>query len=61
MKLVLKESGLSHDDLGDALGVGGTTIDQWVAGKTVPNALVMDDVCRYLGCSLSDIYPHEEE
>jgi DNA-binding XRE family transcriptional regulator len=61
LSLVMREAALSHNDLCDAVGVGGSTIDQWVAGKTVPSALVLDDVCRFLDCTLEDIYPRDEE
>ncbi|RLC98447.1 MAG: hypothetical protein DRI65_18235 [Chloroflexota bacterium] len=43
--------------LAEAVGVGENTVGQWVAGKNVPSALVLDDVCLYLSCKVNDIYP----
>lgn len=54
---MLSDKVLSYIDLADAVGVGENTVGQWVTGKTVPSALVMDDVCGFFACTLNDIYP----
>jgi transcriptional regulator with XRE-family HTH domain len=54
---VAQKKGKTHAELAEEVGVGVNTLGQWARGMHIPNALVLDDLCRALNCKLEDIYP----
>lgn len=43
-------------DVADALGVTETTVQNWEAGRTSPDAVQFGKLCSFYGCSRDDIF-----
>lgn len=51
-----KEKGMTQRELADALGISDKTVSRWESGVQVPDALILPDVARLLGTTVSALY-----
>ena len=55
-----KEKGLTQRELADLLGISDKTVSRWESGVQVPDALILPDVARLLGTTVSELYGENE-
>ena len=55
LKRILYESGKTQTDLSQDLNIPKSTISGWMNGKRTPKMDKIDLLCKYFGCSRSDI------
>lgn len=49
--------GLTQRELGQRVGVSGTTIHNWEGNRAMPDAPQLARLCLALRCGLKDLYP----
>lgn len=52
---IRKKQGLSQEELGMELQVSRQTISKWETGKSFPDVSILEDVCRELDISVSEL------
>lgn len=50
-----KERELTQEQLGDRLGISGQAVSKWENGGSLPDILLLPDLCSILGVSLDDL------
>jgi len=50
-----KNAKLTQEALGVKLGITGQAVSKWEKGNSMPDILILPNLCRELGCSLEDI------
>lgn len=58
---VMAERDMNQVDLASAIGVSNTTVNNWVLGYNVPKMDRIDDICRVLGVSRTDLLTNGTE
>lgn len=56
LRKYLKRSGLTQERLAEKIGYSRSAVNDWVAGKTVPNAYALLDIAKALKISVLDLY-----
>lgn len=49
-------SGLSQQDVANALGIGQTTVSMWETAVSCPKAAMLPEIAQLYGCSVADLY-----
>lgn len=49
-------SGLSQQDVANALGIGQTTVSMWETADSCPKAAMLPEIAQLYGCSVADLY-----
>ena len=47
---------MTQQQLGDALGVGRSTVAMWEAGSSLPRADLIPKIAQVLGCAVGDLF-----
>lgn len=50
-----KERKLTQEQLGELLGISGQAVSKWENGSSLPDILLLPDLCSVLGISLDDL------
>jgi len=53
--LVIKGSGKTHNEIAEAIGVGRTSISEYIAGRVTPSVFIIMKLCQVLDCTYEDI------
>ena len=56
-----EKRGLTQTDLALALNVSDKTVSSWEINRTEPKMRVLQNICKTLGCKISDITGEEDE
>ena len=56
-----KEKNLTQEQLAARLGVSNKTISKWETGKCMPDYSIIEDLCKELDVSISDLMNGEEK
>lgn len=56
---IRKESGLTQEQLAEALGVSQKSISRWETGKTMPDYSLLPDICKVLGINMAELLEAE--
>lgn len=59
-KIARERSGLSQQELAQALGVDQSAVCLWETGKTKPRAKLLPTLAKILGCSIDDLLADDE-
>lgn len=59
LRKLRKESGMTVDEVGAAVGRSGKSVSAWETGRNVPSADMLIDICRLFGVSIEYFYPPE--
>ncbi len=54
-KSAREKSGMSQQELAQALGVDQSTVCLWETGKTKPRAKLLPTIAKILGCSIDEL------
>ena len=54
-KTAREKSGMSQQELAQALGVDQSAVCLWETGKTKPRAKLLPTIAKILGCSIDDL------
>lgn len=52
LRLMLKAEQKTQGDLAKAVGVSQTSVSHWVNAEILPRPKTVDDICKYLGCTV---------
>lgn len=55
LRRIMHEKGKTQADMARDLKIGKTTISAWMNGVHIPRMDKIDMICRYLGCTRSDL------
>ncbi len=55
LRRIMHEKGKTQADMSRDLKIGKTTISAWMNGVHIPRMEKIDLICKYLGCSRSDL------
>lgn len=55
LKRIIYESGKTQTEVAKALGINKSTLSSWMNGTRVPRMNKIDMLCKYFGCTRSDI------
>ena len=55
-----REKNLTQDQLAEKLGVSNKTISKWENGKCMPDYSIIEQVCRKLSVTLSELMDGED-
>lgn len=55
IKMYMDVLGMSQADLAEAVGVGTSSVSNWVTGKKIPRMDKIDAMCNLFGCRRSDL------
>ena len=56
---IRKESGLTQEQLAEALGVSQRSISRWETGKTMPDYSLLPNICEVLGITVAELLEAE--
>lgn len=56
-----KEKGMTQEQLGAKLGVSGQAVSKWEKGETMPDIMLLPDLCSLLGVSADKLLEIPEE
>jgi CheY-like chemotaxis protein len=56
LKEILKKRSLSQSSLAKLVGVNSSSVVHWCVGRSLPNAAMIDAICKELGVTLSDLF-----
>ena len=51
-----KEKGLTQAKLGEMVGVSNQAVSKWESGMTIPDVMLLPEISKALGVSLTDLY-----
>ena len=61
LKKYLSLYDMKQNELAKRLGVGTSTVNNWVQGKKIPRMSKVDAMCKMFGCSRSDFIDEASE
>lgn len=56
-----REQNLTQEQLAERIGVSNKTVSKWETGKTMPDYSVVEELCKALNVSVSELIAGEEE
>lgn len=51
----IRESGHTAKWIAEEAGLSCSTMEKWVSGQAVPNAINLKEVCSVIGCKIDDL------
>lgn len=57
---LMELNGLTNEKLGEELGLGRITIEQWLAGKKLPNAGSLQKIQDYFGVDATQLFRRQQ-
>lgn len=61
LKRLIDEKKCTQKEIGDALGVSDSIVNQWVRGVKIPRMKNIDKLCAFFMCSRSDLIEEQQE